>query len=78
MKQKLSPTNSRSVPMNQIAKARSSLLSKLFKHRSKIFAALVLAVVTFGYSASASAAVSCWNPYTGWVFYPYAMYCTGG
>ena len=70
MKQKLSPTNSRSVPMNQIAKARSSLLSKLFKHRSKIFAALVLAVVTFGYSASASAAVSLLEPLHGLGFLP--------
>jgi hypothetical protein len=44
---------------------------------SNYITALAIAFAALAYSASASAAVWCWNPYTGWVFYPYANYCSG-
>jgi hypothetical protein len=47
------------------------------KIRTGIITALAVVVVVLAYSASASAAVWCWNPVTGWVFYPYAFYCSG-
>jgi len=52
-------------------------MTKLFKTRASIIGALAIAFAALVYSGSASASVWCWNPYTGWVFYPYASFCSG-
>lgn len=48
------------------------------RSRLRVFASVAVILSAMTYSHLAFAGVNCWNPWTGWVYYPYASYCSGG